>query len=498
MNPLAQSFARGAPRPVFHPNIQRKTLLRGVRSNQGALEVVASGQKVWKDRKSRKGSVVKKQVSIETRRQLEGARLEGRILLEETARSLPEIPVAILRHGKATYVERGNALIFPLNIHKIDRPDNALLGAPIIIKDGNEQCVGWGVFNPNSQYRIRVLQIVTEMGKERDAVLDVEKLLQRRIRAAVGLRAMLGLPSESINVYRLINSDGDRLSGLVVDVFDQVLVVSSTAAWLERYQELIIKVLKEETGYKNVLWRPAPAVLELEGMPNMEAKVFSEDDSLDFGDTLTVHENGVKFHVNLAGQKTGFYIDQRESREFIRKLSSGHRVLDLCCYSGGFAINAAAGGATEVKGVDSSADAIELARKNAVLNGVDEVCSFVEANIVNYMTTAAENGELWDVVILDPPKLAPTRSALPKAKGRYRKLNRAAVKLVKPGGLLMTCSCSGAMTMSGQFPDIVKESVTTLGRSPVLIRKASASPDHVINPSHLEGEYLTNLVVSIQ
>lgn len=202
-------------------------------------------------------------------------------------------------------------------------------------------------------------------------------------------------------------------------------------------------------------------------------------------------------NVSLEGQKTGFYIDQRENRAYIRKIAGGCRVLDLCCYTGGFAINAAVGGASSVTGVDSSTAAIELANRNAEENRVSGICNFMKHDIVNFMKAAAANGDQWDIVILDPPKLAPTKADLRKSESRYRKLNKAAAGLVAPGGLLMTCSCSGAMTLSGRFPNLVKESITFLGRRPVLVRKSSAGGDHVINPSHPESEYLVNLAVVV-
>lgn len=202
-------------------------------------------------------------------------------------------------------------------------------------------------------------------------------------------------------------------------------------------------------------------------------------------------------NVSLNGQKTGFYLDQRENRAYIRQIAKGCRVLDLCCYTGGFGINAAVGGASHVTGIDSSATAIELASKNAQENGVSSVCNFIKSDIVNFMKVAAGNGDKWDIVILDPPKLAPSRSGLRKSEPRYRKLNKNAANLVGPGGILMTCSCSGAMTLSGRFPQMVKESITLLGRRPVLVRKSTAGVDHVINPSHPEAEYLVNLVMAV-
>ena len=180
--------------------------------------------------------------------------------------------------------------------------------------------------------------------------------------------------------------------------------------------------------------------------------------------------------------------------------SGASRVLDLCCYSGGFALNAALGGATRVTGVDSSAAALALARDNAALNGLSpEQCSFVEADALDYMRDelAAGRGASYDIVVLDPPKLAPSRDALARAAGRYRRLNAAAAALVAPGGLLLTCSCSGAMTQSGAFPGLAAEAAAGAGRSVSLLDVAGAAPCHARCAGYPEGEYLTAVLLGL-
>jgi len=194
----------------------------------------------------------------------------------------------------------------------------------------------------------------------------VPQLLDRRIRQAVQLRADLGLPSADTTVYRLINSEGDRLSGLIVDVLGSHVVAVASAAWVELHREAITAALVRETGLTAVSWRSDASMMKLEGLEPAEAPATAP------AEAVVVSEGGVKYLADPGGQKTGFYADQRDNRAFLRRCAAGKRVLDLCCYSGGFALNAALAGASEVIGVDSSAAAIGLARQNADLNGVSD------------------------------------------------------------------------------------------------------------------------------
>lgn len=212
-----------------------------------------------------------------------------------------------------------------------------------------------------------------------------------------------------------------------------------------------------------------------------------------------VVENGVRYLASLDGQKTGFYADQRDSRLLLRSLASGSSVLDLCCYSGGFALNAALGGASYITGVDSSSPALELAKSNASLNRLDaNSIDFVKADVAEYMKSALSEGKQWDIVVLDPPKLAPNRKVLQRATAKYRNLNAMAIRLTKPGGLLMTCSCSGAMTQSGNFLSVIQEAAMSANRRVTQLRYAGAAPDHTIDPAYPEGTYLTNVLLRVQ
>lgn len=182
-----------------------------------------------------------------------------------------DLPCAVMMRGKSFYVEQGNQLLFPESIYRIDNEEALSVGGPIFVKDGNSQLIGWGVFNPNSQYRIRMMQIISEIPKEQECVMDMKRLLHRRIREAVNVRSVLKLPSEHTNTYRLVNSDGDKLSGMIVDVYGDHMVVSPSAAWLELTQKDVVDALRQETGISNIYWRPSNTMFTGEGLPSAGA-----------------------------------------------------------------------------------------------------------------------------------------------------------------------------------------------------------------------------------
>ncbi|KAH7416110.1 hypothetical protein KP509_14G076100 [Ceratopteris richardii] len=341
-------------------------------------------------------------------------------------------------------------------------------GEPVLVTDGAIHPIAWGMYNSASMFCVRIMEMDDEVSRNPSFIFDMEKLLKSRITSAMNLRARLGLPNKCTNVYRLVNSEGDRLSGLIIDIFGECAVVASSAAWVEKFRSVIEETLKFATSCTHVVWRPSPEMLKEEGLLSKESnssQTHTISDDMDKSDTLEVVENGIHYNINLSGQKTGFYADQRESRLWLRSIAKERSVLDLCCYSGGFSLNAAIGGASEVTGVDSSAPAIELALANRELNGFNSRrMNFVKADISEYMKSAISEGRTWDIVILDPPKLAPSRKVLEQAIRMYRNLNVLAMKCVEPGGLLMTCSCSGAMTQSGKFPSILQASALSARR----------------------------------
>lgn len=418
-------------------------------------------------------------------------------LLQRAAEN-PEVAKVVLKKGKVQLFKDGSPMVYSGAVDcVVGRPPPAI-GDTVLVTDAMKQPFAWGVYNSDSMFRVRIMQMEEETIRDPSCVLDMERLIYTRISAAVELRKLLGLPSSDTNVFRLLNSEGDGLSGLITDVLGEHLVVASSAAWVEKYRKTIEEALTRAISPKSITWRPSIDILKEEGLKFTDPTELLID-LPDEIDEVEVLENGIKYRASPTGQKTGFYADQRDSRLLMRSLCKGKTVLDLCCYSGGFALNAAVGGASHVTGVDSSGPAIELANANAALNGIEEDRStFIRQDIKNFLNLSLAEGRSWDVVVLDPPKLAPSRKILPRAMVQYRRLNTLAMRVVNPSGILMTCSCSGAMTQSGQFLSVLQEASKQAGRRLTQLRYAGTSPDHTLDVSYPEGAYLTNVLLRVQ
>ncbi|XP_024360632.1 uncharacterized protein [Physcomitrium patens] len=420
-------------------------------------------------------------------------------IIGDIAKDRSKVPKVVLKRGKTQLFRGGNPMVYSGAIDRVVGRPPPVAGDLVMVTDGAEQPIAWGVYNPLSMFAVRIMQTEDEARREPECVLNMETLLLSRFSAARKLRKTLGLPSDHTNVFRLVNSEGDRLSGLIVDVLGEQVVVASSAAWVERHRSTIELAVGKAIKTSHVSWRPSVEILKEEGLQVSTSEDSSLDSASDVIGDFEVVENGVRYLASLDGQKTGFYADQRDSRLLLRSLASGSSVLDLCCYSGGFALNAALGGASYITGVDSSSPALELAKSNASLNRLDaNSIDFVKADVAEYMKSALSEGKQWDIVVLDPPKLAPNRKVLQRATAKYRNLNAMAIRLTKPGGLLMTCSCSGAMTQSGNFLSVIQEAAMSANRRVTQLRYAGAAPDHTIDPAYPEGTYLTNVLLRVQ
>ncbi|PIN08372.1 23S rRNA (cytosine(1962)-C(5))-methyltransferase [Handroanthus impetiginosus] len=416
--------------------------------------------------------------------------------LQEIASNHPKgIAKVMLKKGKTQLFKDGSPMVYSGAVDRIIGRPPPTTGDVVLVADGTEKPIGWGLYNSVSMFCVRLMQLEDEATRDPSCVLNVDRLLETRIDAAVTLRERLGLPSAKTNAYRLVNSEGDRLSGLIIDIFGDEAVVASSAAWVEKYKQQIKDCISKINNIRHITWRPSIDILKEEGLD------LSDSGDIDLSNsarTAKVVENGISYLVSLGGQKTGFYADQRENRQYISSISKGQKVLDICCYTGGFALNAAVGGALSVTGVDSSGPAVGIAKENIVLNNLDSgVISFLRQDATAFMKSAISRGDSWDIVILDPPKLAPHKKVLQSASGMYRNLNSLAMKITRSGGLLMTCSCSGAMTQSGKFLRILQGAASMAGRKITVIREAGAACDHPIDPCYPEGEYLSNVLLRI-
>ena len=349
--------------------------------------------------------------------------------------------------------------------------------------DGN--FVARGLWNPDSRIRVRLYAFTAA---ER---LD-DTFWRKRIEAAVAVRKSLHLDDRA-SAARLINSEGDDLSGLIVDRFGEWLSVQFTARAMHCRQELICDILEETLKPAGILLRSAERGLgKLEGMQITDGLVRGRQPD----GPVFIHEHGMQFGVDLAeGQKTGFYLDQRDNRQAAATLASGRRVLDMFCYSGGFSIACAKAGAASVLAVDGSAKATALAEANAGLNGAANI-TVETSDAFKKLDALAAAGERFGMVILDPPKFARNRNTHEEALRAYHRINRQGVDLLEPGGILVTCSCSGAVTRD-DFLMMLSGVAQRSGRSISMLACHGAAPDHPVSASCLEGEYLTCVIARV-
>jgi len=346
--------------------------------------------------------------------------------------------------------------------------------------------VARGLWNAASRLRVRLYAF--------DPAVKLDDALWRtRLEAAVALRRTLGLDDRA-GAARLVNSEGDDLSGLIVDRYGDYLAVQVTALAMALRIETLADQLMELVGPRGILLRGAERGLsKLEGLQLPDRVIRGAAPS----GPIFVTEHGLKFGVDLtAGQKTGYYLDQRDNRHAAARFARGRRVLDMFCYSGGFAVAAAvAGGARSVLAVDSSAKAAALAKANAELNGAANV-TVETADAFERLDALRAAGERFGMVVLDPPKFARSRAALDDALRAYHRINRVAIDMLEPGGILVTCSCSGSVSRE-DFLQMLG-GVAQRARRPLQILECrGAAPDHPVSASCLEGEYLKCVIARV-
>jgi 23S rRNA (cytosine1962-C5)-methyltransferase len=346
--------------------------------------------------------------------------------------------------------------------------------------------VARGLWNPHSRIRVRLYAF------EAATKLD-DAFWRGRIEAAVALRKDLGLDDRA-GAARLVNSEGDDLSGLIVDRYGDYLAVQVTALAMATRLEAFCDTLEATVAPRGILLRGAERGLaKLEGLALPDRLVRGAAPA----GPIFVHEHGLRFGVDLAeGQKTGYYLDQRDNRHAAARHARGRRVLDMFCYSGGFAVACAvSGGARSVLAVDASGRAVALARANAELNGAANV-TVEESDAFDKLDALAAAGERFGMIVLDPPKFARSRAAADDALRAYHRINRVAVGLLEPGGILVTCSCSGSVTRD-DFHRMLAGVAQRAGRPIQILESRGAAPDHPVSVSCLEGEYLACVIARV-
>jgi len=374
----------------------------------------------------------------------------------------------VLKRGKERVIANRHPWIFAGAIHSERGPEDAALGELV---DSEGTRLASGFYSRHSQIRLRALTFGAEE-------LTAE-WIAARISSAIARRSAI-FDAET-NAARLVHAEGDELSALIVDRYDDLLVVEVSNRGVEQIKPLIVDGLKAvapRIWFKNDL-----PVRELEQLPTENEPV----------EPATILESGLRFRIDPAvGQKTGFFLDQRENRRLARTLSNGRRVLNLFSYSGAFGVYAAAGGASSVTNVDISARAIEIARENHALN--DQTAELVVADAFQYVR---QQRERFDFIVCDPPAFAKTRADVDRAARGYKDINLYALRLVEPGGLLMTFSCSGHMSLD-LFQKVIFAAALDAGRRVSFVRRLTAGPDHPVSMYCPEGEYLKGFLLEVR
>ncbi len=385
---------------------------------------------------------------------------------------------AFLVKNKESNVEYGHPWIYRSDIQNIDGTYEP--GDVIEVYSSRNRFLGQGYINLKSQISIRMLT----SGHEQ---IDYG-FLYERIKTAWEYRLKVADPLSC----RVVFSESDFLPGLIVDKFAGILVLQTSSLGIERYKPQIVDILKDLIKPDGIFERNDITVRELEGLEQKKGFL-----SEPFGTLVEMRENGIKFIVDVEnGQKTGFFLDQKENRAALRPFVNGARVLDCFCHTGSFSLHAGHYGASEVTGIDVSAHAVQSAARNAALNGLESVCRFEEANAFEKLREYNEAGERFDVVVLDPPAFTKTRSAVEGAMRGYKEINLRAMKILKSGGFLVTCSCSHHVD-SDLFMDLIYNAAFDAKKKVRLVEYRSQAKDHPVLLASSETEYLKCAILQI-
>ncbi|HZF12905.1 MAG TPA: class I SAM-dependent rRNA methyltransferase [Thermoanaerobaculia bacterium] len=392
---------------------------------------------------------------------------------------IPPIPPAIrvvLHPGREKSVEDGHPWLYSGAVARAEGPQDAPLAR---VFDAAGRPLGVGLYSPRSQIRVRLLTWDAAGAADPEA-LD-RRFFAARLAEAAALRQAI-LPAETTG-YRLVNAEGDGLPAWTVDRYGDVLVSQVTAAGLEALRDEAYAALTQAF--------PGMAILQSNDLPARRAEGLSREDEVLAGEIpaeVSFRESGLAFTADLeAGQKTGFYCDQRENRRLVERFAAGRTVLDLFAHSGAMGLYALRGGATRVVHVESSAKLIERGRRQYRANGVaEDRAQWVRANVFEELR---QGSEVYDLVICDPPPLVRKRADLNAAARAYKDLNRLALKRLAPGGLFLTFSCSGAVDAK-LFRQILFAAAVEAGVRLSLLAPLGAAPDHPVAVTHPQGEYL--------
>jgi len=379
-------------------------------------------------------------------------------------------------------VESGHPWIFANEINRGKALDAAAKAGEIVnVFTHDKKFIGKGYVNPQSQIMVRLLS--------RDKDKDInDDFFYDTILKAWAYRQKLGY----VENCRLIFGEADELPQLIIDKFNDYFVIQTLALGIDIWKPAIVKALEKIFSPKGIYERNDVPVRELEGMEQHKGFL-----SAPFDTNIIIHENGIKFHVDIdGGQKTGYFLDQQDNRKAIQNIVKGADVLGAFCYTGSFEISAAVYGAKSVTGIDISQSAIDMCNKNALLNKVEGICKFECINAFDILKEWTKEAKQWDVVMLDPPSFTKSRSSIDKAVAGYKEINLRGIKLVKPGGFLVTSSCTN-LVKPELFIDIIGMAAKDAKRKIRQVVFNSQSADHPIIRDQENTNYLKFLIVQV-
>jgi len=390
----------------------------------------------------------------------------------------------ILKKGKEKAALQRHPWIFSGAIDKVKgAPEN---GEIVKVFGADKSFLAYGYYNSQSRVAVRLLEWDEETAIDKD-------WYQQKLRNAIASRAHV-LNNEDTNTCRLVFSEADYLPGLIVDKYADFLSLQILSAGIENVKADIIDILRAELNPTGIFDKSDANARTHENLEVSQGLLWGENPP----EFIEVKENGMRYHINIAdGQKSGFYCDQRDNREILAAYTKDKEVLDCFCYSGGFTLNSLKHGAKHVTSVDSSALAIETLKHNLGLNGfTEDQQTSIQSDVNKQLRAFKEEGRTFDVIILDPPKYAPSRSALDRAARAYKDLNRLGMLLLNPGGILATYSCSGAVDLE-TFKQITAWAALDAGKEVQVIKQFHQPEDHPVRISFPEGEYLKGLLVRV-
>jgi 23S rRNA (cytosine1962-C5)-methyltransferase len=390
----------------------------------------------------------------------------------------------ILKKGKEKAALQRHPWIFSGAIEKVK--GSLENGEVVKVLAANKDFLAYGYYNDKSRVAVRLLEWAEDQTIDKD-------WYRLRVQAAIAARQHV-LRKGNTNTCRLVFSEADFLPGLIVDQYADFLSLQILSAGMENIKADIIDILRTELNPKGIFDKSDANARTHESLDVEQGLLWGENPP----EFLEVKENGIIYHINIAGgQKSGFYCDQRDNRLLLADYAEGKSVLDCFSYSGGFSLNSLKQGATHVTSVDSSALALETLQQNIGLNGfATDRSTSIQSDVNKQLRTFKEEGKTFDIVVLDPPKYAPSRSALDRAARAYKDLNRLGMGLLESGGLLATFSCSGAVDIE-TFKQIIAWAALDAGKEVQIVKQFNQPEDHPVRISFPEGEYLKGLLVRV-